>query len=69
MFGVLERSILASLLFTVFICDLFLIIDKIDIASYADNNVTHCTGKSIKEVNEKLDVNFKITLKNIVLVV
>ena len=69
MFGLLQRSIVASLLFTVFICDLFLIIDKIDIASYVDNNVTHWTGKSIKEVNEKLDVNLKITLKNVVLVV
>ena len=51
MFGDPQGSILGSLLFNMFLCDLFLIMENINIASYADDN----TGNSIEEVIEKLE--------------
>ena len=50
MFGFPQGSILGSLLFNIFLCDLFLIMKNIDIASYADVNKLYTTGNSIDEV-------------------
>ena len=46
------RSILGPLLFNIFLCDLLLIVENIDIASYADDNTSY-TGNSIEEVIQK----------------
>ena len=55
MFGVPERFTLGPLLFNLFLCDLFLIMENIDIASYADDNTPCTTGNSIEEVIQKLE--------------
>ena len=55
LFGVLQRSIFGSLLFNMFLCDLFLTMENIDIASYADVNTPYTTGNSIEEVIQKLE--------------
>ena len=55
MFVVPQGSILGPLLFNIFLCDLFLIMENIDIASYADDNTLHATGNSIEEVIQKLE--------------
>ena len=55
MFGVPQGSILGLLLFNTFLCDLFLIMENIDIVSYADDNTPYTTGNSIKKVIQKLE--------------
>ena len=55
MFGFPQGSVLGPLLFNTFLCDLFLIMENIDIASYADDNTPYTTGNSIEEVIQKLE--------------
>ena len=55
MFGFPQGSILGPLLFNIFLCDLFLIMENIDIASYADDNTPYTTRNSMEEVIQKLE--------------
>ena len=55
MFGVPQGSILGAPLFNIFLCDLFLIMENIDIASYADDNTPYTKGNSIEEIIQKLE--------------
>ena len=55
MFGAPQGSILGPLLFNIFLCDLFRIMENTDTASYADGNTPYTTGNSIEEVIEKLE--------------
>ena len=54
MFGVPQGSILGPILFNLFLCDLFLIMEITDIASHADDKTPYTTGNSIEEVIQKL---------------
>ena len=54
LFGIPRGSILGPLLFNIFLCDIFLIMENIDITSYADDNTPYTTGNSIEEVIQKL---------------
>ena len=55
LFGVPQESILGPLLFNIFLCDLFLIMENIDIAGYADDDTPYTTGNSMEEVIQKLE--------------
>ena len=44
----------SPLLFNIFICDLFLIMNKVEFVSYADDNTPYVTGNGVKEVIKSL---------------
>lgn len=56
-YDVPKELILGSTLFKIFLCDIFVIVIDIDIASYDDDNTRYCTN----DVPEDL----KITLKTV----
>ena len=54
LFGVPQGSILGSLLFNIFLCDLFFIIYDTDFASYADDNTPYTIENDMEDVILKL---------------
>ena len=58
--GILQGSILAPLLFNIFINDLFFVIEKSDICNFADDNTSYSCGANLKHDAGKLLNWFKI---------
>ena len=52
---------LGPLLFKIFLCEFFFIINKTDFASYTDNNTPYVVGNNIEDVIIKLK-NASLTL-------
>ena len=68
LFGVCQGSILGPLLFNIFLADLFFILNKIDIANYADDNTPYTSSndtngliKSLEEASKDLLIDLMIT--------
>ena len=58
--GVPQGSILGPLLCNIFLCDLFLFVEEVDIMSYADDNTPYVCSENINVTLEKLEEVGKI---------
>ena len=54
LFGVSQGSILGPLLFNIFFCNLFLIMNNTKLTSYADDNTPYAVGNNMEELIAKL---------------
>ena len=55
LFSVPQGSILGSLLFRIYICDLFIFIDHLEFGSYADDTTPFVYGKYFYEILGELE--------------
>ena len=55
LFGAPQGSILGPLLFNIFICDMFCLLEGFDMANYADDSITHNAHKNIEFVVNNLE--------------
>ena len=61
--GVLRGSILGALLFNIFLNDIFLSLQKCDLANYVDDSTLYTSDKSISDIMNSLSHDFTILSK------
>ena len=62
--GVPKGSILGPLLFNIFISDVFLLLQKCDVANYADDSTMYTSDKCISTAVDSLSREFTILSKS-----
>ena len=62
LFGVAEGSILGPMLFNILLADLFLILNKINIANYVDDNMPYTSSNDIHRLIKSLEASKELTM-------